>query len=374
MSGLPLHSGATLGTYRIVGRIGAGGMGEVYRATDTRLGRWQNIPVVPGAIIFDLASRRLTSVTPDAALARAAVAAAKAGRFPLGPRGGGRFAMQGGILGVAAHSGQGGAFRQVGPVKIAVFTVVNAGGTVVDRQGRVARCRAQEIRGGDCGTISDLIRQHLEELTGKLAPAPSPSAGLTQNTTISLVVVNQKMPIWALQRLAVQVHSSMARAIQPYSAVDDGDTLFAVTTSEVEAPGLSLTDLGIIAADVAWDAVLASVPPLEQNPAETPTTVTSAALDRCVGTYDLSPDDQVVVTRVGDALRIQSLTESTRYVAKEVPSTLLPMGGDDFVIDSARRDRLRFDVGALGEVTGFTISPGSWPVPARRSARQVPAP
>jgi len=337
-------------------------------------GRWQNIPTVPGAIIFDLASRRLTSVTPDAALARAAVDAARPGRFPLGPRGAGRFAMQGGILGPAAHSGQGGAFRQVGAVKVAVFTVVNAGGAVVDREGRIVRCRAQEIRGGDCGSISERLAHHLDEVEGRVSPAPAPLAGPTQNTTISLVVVNLKMPVWALERLAVQVHTSMARGIQPYSTWDDGDTLFAVTTSEVDAPELSSTDLGIIAGEVAWDAVLASVPPLEQNPPETPVGLAAADLDRFVGAYDLSPDDHVVVTRAGNALQIQSLTESTRYVAREAPYPLIPMGGDAFVVDSPRRDRLRFDVGAGGEVTGFTLSPGSWPVSARRAAAPPASP
>src|SRR5213593_5106759 len=36
---MPLSVGTRLGPYEIVVPIGAGGMGEVYRATDTRLGR-----------------------------------------------------------------------------------------------------------------------------------------------------------------------------------------------------------------------------------------------------------------------------------------------------------------------------------------------
>ena len=47
-SGPSLSSGARLGPYEILARIGAGGMGEVYRARDTRLDRTVAIKVVPG--------------------------------------------------------------------------------------------------------------------------------------------------------------------------------------------------------------------------------------------------------------------------------------------------------------------------------------
>jgi serine/threonine-protein kinase len=47
---LPLSPGSTLGGYRIVSALGAGGMGEVYRASDTRLDREVAIKVLPAAV------------------------------------------------------------------------------------------------------------------------------------------------------------------------------------------------------------------------------------------------------------------------------------------------------------------------------------
>ena len=44
---MPLVPGDRLGPYEIVASIGTGGMGEVYRATDTRLGRTVAIKVLP---------------------------------------------------------------------------------------------------------------------------------------------------------------------------------------------------------------------------------------------------------------------------------------------------------------------------------------
>src|SRR5438093_278801 len=52
-SRMPLSAGTRVGPYEIIGAIGAGGMGEVYRARDTRLGRDVAVKVLPEAFAKD---------------------------------------------------------------------------------------------------------------------------------------------------------------------------------------------------------------------------------------------------------------------------------------------------------------------------------
>ena len=48
-----LTNGAKLGPYEIVAPLGSGGMGEVYRARDTRLGRNVAIKILPEQLSND---------------------------------------------------------------------------------------------------------------------------------------------------------------------------------------------------------------------------------------------------------------------------------------------------------------------------------
>jgi serine/threonine protein kinase len=50
---MPVTSGTRFGSYEILSLLGAGGMGEVYRAHDVRLGRTIAIKVLPDALASD---------------------------------------------------------------------------------------------------------------------------------------------------------------------------------------------------------------------------------------------------------------------------------------------------------------------------------
>jgi L-aminopeptidase/D-esterase-like protein len=255
-----------------------------------RSGDFLDVAVVPGAIIYDFGGRRFNEIYPDKRLAQAALHAVRPGVFPLAAQGAGRMAMQGGYFGCNAHSGQGGAFRQIGATKIAAFTVVNAFGAVTDRGGRLVACNKAKSW-GNLATTSELLRnlpQSLEPDWKAASADPAPDAGGTRNTTISLIVTNQKLDPASLQRLAVQVHTSMARAIQPFSTQNDGDTLYAASTQEVDNSDLSATNLSTIAGETMWDAVLASVPDnaASVRPSGQPVTVSADKLAAYVGTYE----------------------------------------------------------------------------------------
>jgi len=226
----------------------AGVAAELFAGREYRTG-WLDIPLVAGAIIFDW-GRRDNAIYPDKELGRAALRAARPGVFPLGARGAGRSATAGKLFAYeeGEPAGQGAAFRQVGETRLAVFTVVNAIGAIVDRDGNVVR--------GHYDARTNLRRPLVpgveERLAGGRAVRPPPG-----NTTLTVVATNLRLDSRQLRTLGRQVHASMARAIQPFHALEDGDVLFAVTTGAVESdPLLDTTSLGVVTSELAWDAVL----------------------------------------------------------------------------------------------------------------------
>lgn len=220
-----------------------------------------DIALVSGAVIYDYTPRPDgNAIYPDKKLGRAAICSAISSAsegasltFPIGRHGAGCSATVGKGLDVKLRefSGQGGAYRKVGVTRIAVFTVVNAMGAIVNRRGEVVR--------GNFNTATKLRHNYdIKEIENWLNKKKV-SGSSQGNTTLTVVVINQRIKMSALSQFARQVHSSMARAIHPFHTSDDGDILYAVTTNEIDTPDLNETVLGVIASELAWDAVLSIV-------------------------------------------------------------------------------------------------------------------
>ncbi len=208
---------------------------------------WTNIARVRGAILYDFGYRNSTAY-PDKTMGMNALQKAASGMFASGPRGAGINARVG--LPKKEPAGQGMAFGEWHGTKIAVFTVVNAVGVLVDTQGNVVRgnfdADTQSRR-----SMLDLLEQ------GELALPGGNRPRVDENTTLTLVVTNQRLTGWQLRQLGRQVHTAMARVIQPFQTVWDGDVLFTATTNQVEtATYKDVVPLGVRASELAIDAVL----------------------------------------------------------------------------------------------------------------------
>jgi L-aminopeptidase/D-esterase-like protein len=148
--------------------------------------KFEDIATVSGAIAYDFGGRD-NAIYPDVKLGRAAFEAAREGVFPLGARGAGCSTHCG--LNERESSGQGGAYRQIGQTRIAVFCVVNCIGAIVNRQGQVVK--------GNIDKQTGTRRTFMEVMEQKLATdsSPKPQPG---NTTLTVVVTNQKLSSYDL--------------------------------------------------------------------------------------------------------------------------------------------------------------------------------
>ncbi len=211
---------------------------------------WESIPLVSGGIVYDFGPRG-NSIYPDKRLGRAAFESARPNRFPLGARGAGMSATVGKGIGFdrGEPAGQGAAYREIGEIKVFACVVLNAVGAVFDRQGNVVRGHWNPGT-GERSTFPEEIERRVDAVRG-----PQPG-----NTTLTVVVTNQAVRGHDLTQLGRQVHSSMARAIQPFHTSTDGDALWMVSTGEVDLAQWSVTALGVVASEVVWDAVLAAHP------------------------------------------------------------------------------------------------------------------
>jgi len=274
-------------------------------------------------------------------------------------------AMQGAFFGRGVHSGQGGAFRQIDDLKVAAFAVVNSSGAITDRNGRLVKFRNNLTDSGAGGgapsglpKAADLLADLPASRSGQWTPQTSDyrrTGG--HHTTVSLVVINQKFSYAALQRLAVQVHTSIARAIQPFSTDVDGDTLFALSTQEVSNTSLSQRDLNTIAGEIMWDAVLASVP--EEPIFVPPPTIDlpAAVLTRCTGAFRFGPK-AVLRVRIDKGQLVAEPSMDFFDFSSGQSVNLKSISESDFYVPDVYHTRVSFPRENSSKIA--LINPGRW--------------
>lgn len=201
-----------------------------------------SMPRVAAATIYDFVGRD-NAIYPDKQLGKVAFLTAQINKFPMGATGAGRSAKVGKGYNHWETGGQGAAFRQIGPTKIVVYTVVNSMGAIVGRDGSIVRGYYDIQTNSRYINLDHLMDDYVKKLG---------------NTTLTVVVTNQKLPPVSLRQLSKQIHTSMARAIYPFHTIDDGDVLFMASTNEVDNPELNAGHIGLLASELAWDAVLSS--------------------------------------------------------------------------------------------------------------------
>lgn len=244
----------------VYGLSAGSGVADELRARNGNRGTVDDLALVSTAVIYDF-SARATAIIPDAPLGRAAILDARHGAVPVGRVGAGVSASAGKIDYARTEiTGQGAAFGRIGDVRVLVVTVPNPVGVIVDREGSVVRgnYRAQD------GTRGRLEADYLAAIAEAQSPGGERPDTKSGNTTLTTVVTNVRLTDRELVHFSRQVHSSMNRAIQPFHTALDGDTLFALTTDEIDLSASSPAEsspvdslaLGAFASELAWDAVL----------------------------------------------------------------------------------------------------------------------
>ncbi|MBQ9044124.1 MAG: P1 family peptidase [Eggerthellaceae bacterium] len=209
-----------------------------------------HVPIVCQSDIFDLLVGD-PSARPDAEMGYAACANAETGNYRDGNYGAGCGATVGKACGpeFCMKSGIGSFAVQVGDVQVGAIVVVNAIGDVSDpASGKtVAGLLAED------GNSFRSTAEVLYDLAEKAAAAKS---DVVTNTTIGAILTNANLTKAQLCKVAGMGHDGLARTIRPVHTSMDGDSLYALSTCEVEAD----TDLvGMLAADVVAQAILAAV-------------------------------------------------------------------------------------------------------------------
>ncbi|MDA2926334.1 P1 family peptidase [Acidobacteria bacterium AH-259-G07] len=210
--------------------------------------RYGPVPIVPAAILYDLGVGN-SSIRPDRQAGYRACRNATTGPIEEGNVGAGAGATVGKLLGAerGMKGGLGSASIRVGQLAVAALAAVNASGDVIDPASGRILAGARSKDGKSFADLAQILKK---------TPL-SPVQNLGENTTLGVVATNASFDKAATQKVAQMSHDGLARAINPIHLPSDGDTIFSLSTGELD--GSDLGQVGALAAEAITQAVVRAV-------------------------------------------------------------------------------------------------------------------
>lgn len=180
------------------------------------------VPIVCGVSLFDL-SVGDPDIRPDKQMGYQACINSEKNAILEGNYGAGCGASVGKILGpqYAMKGGLGTYAMDMDNIQVGTIVAVNACGNVIDYQSRKMLAGTYDRRQHKFIDLN-MATEHIRQTSGA-------------NTTIGCIVTNVKLDKAQCTKVASIAHNGYALAISPVHTMSDGDTIFVLSTNEVEA-------------------------------------------------------------------------------------------------------------------------------------------
>jgi L-aminopeptidase/D-esterase-like protein len=204
------------------------------------------VPIVPTAVIFDLAVGD-PKVRPDKNMGYKACENALYENSQEGRIGAGCGATVGKVLGIEQCSpgGLGGASATLrNGIVIGALSVVNAFGEIIDERGHIL-AGVRNTESTDFIPCLDI-----------LANSAADSSFQGSNTTLSVVATNAMLNRETATKVAQMAQDGLAKAIRPAHTMLDGDIVFVLSTAEIEA---DVSTIGAFACKIVAESIRRAV-------------------------------------------------------------------------------------------------------------------
>lgn len=206
------------------------------------------VPIVCGACLFDLVVGR-HDIRPDKEMGYEACKNATNKDCPNGNVGAGCGAAVGKYNGLegAMKGGLGTYALQIGDLQVGAIVAVNSLGDVID---------PNENNKILAGLIDNKTNTYLDTEKVMIDNYYDKTNLFSGNTTIGAIVTNAKFDKAEITKIASMAHNGYARTMRPAHSIYDGDTIFALSTGDIEA---DQSVVGLLAARVMERAVVNAV-------------------------------------------------------------------------------------------------------------------